>query len=141
MADNAENAAIGRFGYISDFDAAKLMARVEFPDKNNLVSDWLPVLVLNTLKSKDEVYLDVGEHVYCLMQGNGLETGVVVGAIYDAKNLPVVADKDIRAVTFEDGSVIKHNRKSGDLDISCTGNINIHADKNIKVTAARIDLN
>ena len=39
MDNNTENAAIGRFGYVSDFDAKRMMARVAFPDKNNLVSD------------------------------------------------------------------------------------------------------
>ena len=141
MSDNTENAAIGRFGYISDFDAKRMMARVAFPDKNNLVSDWLPVLILNAKLTRDEHYLDVGEHVYCLMQGNGLEAGVILGAVYDDANKPEIGDKDIRSVQFEDGSVIKHNRSTGTLDVYCTGDINITAKGNVKIIGARIDLN
>ena len=32
--------------------------------------------------SKDELHLDVGEYVYCNMMGNGLESGVVLCAVY-----------------------------------------------------------
>ena len=138
---NKEFGAIGRFGYVSDYDASRLMARVTFPDKNNLVSDWLPVIIPNSLKNKDEFYLDINEHVYCIMQGNGLEAGVIVGSLYDDGNKPVIKDKDIRAVTFSDGTVIKHNRKTGTLDVYCTGDINIIAKGNIKIMGARIDLN
>lgn len=142
MADkNSEGGAIGRFGYVSAYDPARHMARIQFPDKNNLVSDWLPVAVPNSKQNRDELHLDIGEHVYCSMSGNGLEVGVVLCSIYDDKNKPPVGDADIRVVTFGDGTVISCDRKKKKLDIDCRGEINIHADGNFKVTAARIDLN
>lgn len=139
--NNTEGGAIGRFGYVSAYDAKKHMARVQFPDKNNLVSDWLPVVVPNTKKNRDELHLDIGEHVYCILQGNGLEAGIILGSIYDDKNKPVVANENIRSVTFGDGTVIKYDRKSKLLDIHCVGDINIHADGKFKLTATKVDLN
>ena len=150
MADNYdESCAHGRFGYVSVYDRERHMARIQFPDKDNLVSAWLPVAIPNSLKNHDERHLDVGEHVYCNMMGNGLEAGVVICSIYDDKNKPVVHEQDIRAVTFADETQISYDRKNhllkvecvGDIEIHAKGHINIIADGNIKQQAARIDLN
>ena len=150
MADNYdESCAHGRFGYVSAYDPERHMAQIHFPDKDDLVSAWLPVAVQNSLKNHDERHLDVGEHVYCNMMGNGLEAGVVICSIYDDKNKPVVHEGDTRAVTFEDGTKISYDRKNhvlkveceGDIEIHAKGQINITAGGNIKQQAARIDLN
>lgn len=142
MADKYdESCSHGRFGYVSAYDAKRHMARIQFPDKDNLVSAWLPVAIPNSLKNKDEVHLDIGEHVYCSMMGSGLEVGVVIGSIYDDKNKPIVHDPDIRVITFEDGTQISYDRKNHKLEIYCVGDIEIKANGNIKIEAARIDLN
>ena len=141
MSMNTEQCAIIRYGYVSDYDAKRHMARVIFPDKDNLVSDWLPVLVHNALKNHDEVHVDIDEHVACLMLGNGIEAGLILGAIYDNENRPVKADNDIRSVKFSDGTSIIYDRKEHRLAIDCKGDIAIHATGNIKLTASRIDLN
>ncbi len=150
MSENStESGAHGRFGYVSAYDAKRHMARVEFPDKGGLVSAWLPVAVSNSKKNRDEYHLDVGEHVYCNMMGNGLEAGVVLCAVYDDKNKPPEGNEDIRKTTFEDGTEISYDRKNKLLEINCEGDVSIHAkgnititaDGNIKEQAARIDLN
>lgn len=112
-----EAAAMGRFGYVSAYDPARHMARVMFPDKGELVSAWLPVAVPNTKKDGDERPLDVGEHVYCNMLGNGLEVGIVLGAFWDDKNKPKRGDKDVRQVTFDDGAVVSYDRKEHRLTV------------------------
>ena len=155
--ESTESGAHGRFGYVSAYDPQKHMARIQFPDKENLVSEWLPVAVPNSKKNHDECHLDIGEHVYCNMMGNGLESGVVLCAIYDDKNKPLAGDGDIRKTTFEDGTEILYDRKNKLLEIKCEGdvkiqakgnitfkadgNITITADGNISEQAARIDLN
>ena len=142
MADNYdESCAHGRFGYVSAYDPKRHMARVQFPDKDNLVSSWLPVAVPNSKKNKDETHLDIGEHVFCSMMGNGLEAGVVICSIYDDTNKPPTGDADTRKVTFDDGTEVYYDRKNSKMTINCKGDIEIHADGNIKITAARIDLN
>ena len=139
-ADN-ESSSIARFGYVSAYDAKKHMAKVLFPDKDNLISGWLPVAVRNSLKNHDEHHFDIGEHVFCVMQGNGLESGCILCAVYDDTNKPPVSNQDKRAITFDDGTSIIYDRDNKKLLINCVGDIEIHADKNIKLTAERIDLN
>lgn len=147
--ENAEYSAVGRFGEVSDYDPKRHMARVKFPDKGDLVSAWLPVAVRNSKKNHDECHLDIGEHVYCNMMGNGLELGVVLCSVYDDTNKPPTGDKDTRKVKFEDGTEILYNRKNnlmkiqceGDIEIHAKGNITIKADGNIKEQASKIDLN
>ena len=142
MADNnTESGSLGRFGYVSAYDPVRHMARIQFPDKNNLVSAWLPVAVRNSAKNKDECHLDIGEHVYCSMMGNGLEAGVVLCSIFDDTNKPPAGDADIRKTTFGDGTEIIYDRKSKSLTINCVGDITINASGNMKLTAAKIDLN
>ena len=99
--ESTEAGAHGRFGYVSAYDPQKHMARIQFPDKGDLVSAWLPVAVLNSKKNHDECHLDVGEHVYCNMMGNGLESGVVLCAVYDDKNKPPEGNQDIRKTNLK----------------------------------------
>ena len=141
MNKNLEAGAIARFGYVSAYDPVRHMARVSFPDKDGLVSSWLPVVIPNSKKNHDELHLDINEHVFCIMLGNGLEAGAVIGAIYDNENKPPTGEQNTRKVTFEDGTEIFYNRKNHELKINCVGNIEIHADGNMKISAARIDLN
>ena len=146
---NNEASGVNRFGYVSDYDPKRHMARIVFPDKGDLVSDWLPVAISNSKNNKDEQHLDIGEHVFCSMLGNGLEAGVVLCSIYDDENKPETGDQDIRKVKFEDGTEISYDRKNKLLNVNCVGDIEIHAQGNItvsaggnmKFTAARIDLN
>ena len=139
--ENNESGSLGRFGYVSAYDSRRHMARIQFPDKGNLVSAWLPVAVTNSKKNKDECHLDIGEHVFCSMMGNGLEAGIVLCSLYDDTNKPPLGDADVRKVTFDDGTEVSYDRKNSKMNINCKGDIEIHADGNIKITAARIDLN
>lgn len=143
-----ENVSALRFGHVTEYDPARHMARVNFPDLG-ITSWWLPVLTSNTLKNHDEVHADIGEHAACLMSGEGAEIGVVLGAFYDDKNKPVIQDADIRSVIFEDGTKVTYNRKEhklliaveGDIEITASGNIDMTASGNMKLRASRIDLN
>ena len=132
---NNESGALGRFGYVSDYDPKRHMARIQFPDKDDLVSAWLPVAVSNSKKNRDECHLDIGEHVFCSMMGNGLEAGVVLCSIYDDTNKPPAGDADTRKVTFEDGTEILYDRKNKFLKVDCEGDIEIHAKGDITITA------
>ena len=129
-----------RFGRVKEYDKKRHMATVTFPDMG-IVSDWLPVLVPNSLRNHDELPLDKGEHVACIMAGTGTECGVILGAFYDDTNKPPVADENIRAVTFSDGTTITYDRKEHVMTVKCVGDITIEAAGNITLKAARIDLN
>lgn len=136
---NEQNSTL-RYGEITAYDPARHMARVNFPDLG-IISHWLPILTSNTQNTHFEHPLDSGEHVACIMAGTGTESGVILGAFHDDKNTPLVADKDTHAITFEDGTRITYSRSTHALKVECVGDIEIHAEGNIKLTAARIDLN
>lgn len=140
MQDSNTSPSTLRVGHVTEFNPETLCARVNFPELG-ITSYWLPLLVMNTLKTHDEYFLDEGEHVVCLMQGTGLESGFVLGAIYDAKNKPPVHDPDKRSVTFDDDTFITYDRKNHKLVIDCSGEIEINAKNHIVLNAARIDLN
>ena len=115
-----------RFGHVTEYDPSRHMARVNFPDLG-ITSYWLPILTHNTLKNHDETHLDIGEHVACMMSGQGAEMGVVLGAFYDDKNTPPVKDSNIRAVTFDDGVKILYHRQNHQLTIDSPEVIHISA--------------
>lgn len=113
-----------RFGHVTEYDAARHMARVNFPDLG-ITSYWLPVLVSNSLKNHDETHLDIGEHVACMMNG---EAGVILGAFYDDKNKPMIRNPEIRSVTFPDGTQITYDREQHSLEVLGPESISITAD-------------
>ena len=128
------------FGYVTEYDPQRHMAKVFFPDKN-IISSWLPVIIPNAIKNHDELHVDENEHVACLMLGNGLETGFIIGAIYDDTNKPPVGNNDIRVLKFEDDTIIQYDRRNHKMLIDVQGEIEISATGNIRVNGARIDLN
>lgn len=136
MIQTDEQAGILRYGTVSEYDPARHMARVNFPDLG-LTSYWLPVLLSNSLNTHFEAPLDPGEHVACLMAGTGTESGVILGAFHDDKNKPLLADKDTHAITFEDGSRVFYDRKNHVLSIDSTGNVQVRA-QNITLTGGNI---
>lgn len=110
ISQSEEGYARLRFGYVSDYDKSRHMARVIFPELDNIVSGWLQVIAEHTnrdymkdgkehvcichhsggaiVKHHDEYYLETGEHVACLMNGSGTENGIIIGCIYDDKVRP-----------------------------------------------------
>lgn len=100
-----------RVGRISAVYPERMTATVLFPDRSGLVSKELAIAQKNTLKNKDQVLPDPGEHVVCAFFGNGLSEGVVLNAIFDANNAPVVANGDVRLIAFENGASLFHDRK------------------------------
>ena len=131
-----------RVGKVVALDTAKHQARVIFEDKPATVSFWLDIIVRNTYKNKDYALPDIDEEVICLFLPNGNAQGFILGAVYNADDLPPVDDKDKRHVEFEDGSVIEYDRNThkltadlnGDIDITTTGSVNITAAQDVNVT-------
>lgn len=110
-----------RYGTISSIDADKGLARVQFGE-DEVVSDWLPVLVQKTMNDKYFYMPDVNEHVACLMEENG-ENGIILGAIYSQANAPgVVKGEGKSGVEYENGDIIEydHNGRILSMKIGTT---------------------
>lgn len=139
-----------RYGYVSDYDEQRHMARVRFPDMGDLISGWLCVGVMNSLKNHDEFALDIDEHVFCVLNGNGIEEGIILASIYDDKNKPENKNREQRYIKFSDGTEIYYDREnhellaknnSGSYIRMKDGEIEIHGENHVNITAPRIDLN
>ena len=134
-----------RVGVVSSVNPANGTARVAFNALDSVVSYDLPIITRGSKADKDYWIPDIDEQVLCLMQpdynGRGSCVGYIVGTFYSSVDSPAENNADVRAIKFSDGTVIKHDRATGDLDISVSGNININAKGNITVNGASINLN
>ncbi len=88
---------------------------------------------------------DVDEQVLCLflpnVSGRGVCDGFVIGTFYSSVDAPVENSGDVHAVKYGDGTIIKHDRRTGKLTINATGDIDIIAGGNVTINGQTINLN
>src|ERR1035437_1268202 len=92
--------------------------RVKFPDRGNLESYWLHVIVQNSQDNKRYHGPDRGEQVACIMDEYD-ENGFVLGAIFSKVDAPTgatTADDD--SMTYKDGTVIGYNRETHTVTVN-----------------------
>lgn len=123
MATDSRSRNMIRVGRVSSVHPSEMAVKVVFEDKDNLVSDRLPVLVRGSSKNRDYWLPDVGEQVCCLMLPNGHNAGICLGSFYSESSPPVIADAEKRRIDFSGGSFIEFDRTTGGLTIQCTGDI------------------
>jgi len=100
-------------GIVVAVDEQTARVRVQMPDLDGLVSNWLPVVHHKTQKDKAYWLPDIGEYVVVAFDEEGEHSdGYVIGAIYNDKDTPPVVSKDKFFVRFEDGTEIEYDRKS-----------------------------
>ncbi len=110
------NGVIFATGTVSAIDPVNVRARVRLPDHDNLRTWWLDVMQNNTYKNKDYCMPDIGEQVKVLMTPDGVE-GVILGAVYSGKDMPVISDPDKRRTDFADGAFVEYDRKNNAMAI------------------------
>jgi len=113
-------------GIVVAVDEQSVKVRVQFPDRDDLVSDWLPVLQDFCVGNQHYRLPDVDNQVACLMDDN-YEAGVVLGAIYSDADAPPVTSADIYYRRFKDGTVIQYDRAGHKLTADIKGAIDIKA--------------
>ncbi|HFH0413724.1 TPA: phage baseplate assembly protein V [Salmonella enterica subsp. diarizonae serovar 61:i:z] len=137
------NGVIFATGTVSAIDPANVRARVRLPDHDNLRTWWLDVMQNNTYRNKDYCMPDVGEQVKVLMTPDGVE-GVILGAVYSGKDMPVISDPDKRRTDFADGTFVEYDRKNNAmaiggaikmLTITTHSNITLQTDTQVTVIA------
>lgn len=127
-----------RFGKISDIDPAKCFARVKFTD-DEIVSDWLQIIVLGAISNQFFHIFDINEQVACLMDENS-EEGVIIGAVFNNNTQPSVSSKDILRVNFSDDSFIEYDRASHEYTIDVKGKINIKSEGETSIDAQMVSV-
>lgn len=127
-----------RIGEVSSVNEKDCTVKVVFQEfDNNLVSYDLPVMVKQSLVNKDYYLPDVNEQVICIFLATGLESGFVLGSLYNEEDKPLIANANKRSITFSDGAYIEYDREKHELNISAKtmnlkGDLNING--NIKAT-------
>jgi phage baseplate assembly protein V len=136
-----------RVGIVSAQNVATGRVRVTFPDRNQLQSWLLAVVVPKTQNDKAFWMPDIGDQVVCLMDEQD-EDGAVLGAIYSTVDAPpagMTADK--LHWTAKDGATFEYDRAAhalavalpsgGTLSITANGaTLAIDAAGNVTVQAA-----
>lgn len=120
-----------RYGIISEIDAAAGKARVHFND-DDIVSDWLPLIVPKAMEDSFSFMPDVNEHVACMMDEHS-EKGVVLGSIYSKDVKPNGGSPDKWRVRFKDGTVIEYDRSAHKLFADVKGQVEVKAQGAVKV--------
>ena len=117
-----------RRGIVVAVDEKTAKVRVEFPDLDNMVSDWLPVVVQKSQDDKFYWLPDIGEMVVVAFDEDGdFTTGYVLGAIYNSKDTVPVANRDKYVIRFQDGTTIEYDRKARKLTAVVNGDVEITA--------------
>jgi phage baseplate assembly protein gpV len=105
-----------RVGIVQAQDPAHAKVRVVFPDCDEMISWWLPVVFFKTQNDKAYWIPDIGEQVVCLMDLRD-EAGAVLGAIYSSADVPPVNSADKFHLAFKDGAHFDYDRVAHILDL------------------------
>ncbi len=110
-------------GIVCQVDSHLHRVKVKIPALDNLETDLLPFLTPNAGNNRFYCLPDVGELVAVLLDARG-EGGCVLGTMYNEKDLPPTQDGEMWGKWFNNNTLITHNRKNGEINISTQGNGN-----------------
>lgn len=127
------SSSVLRFGTIVAVDEQSGSARVQLGDADNMVSYPLRVLQSRTLKDQHQEMPDLGEHVACLFSGQGLEQGLMLGAVYSDSDACPGLPPHIWYRRFADGTVIQYDRESHKLYGEVRGEVDLTVEKDAKL--------
>ena len=126
MASTHDFTATLQFGIVSAVDEAGHNLRVKLPALENMETDWLPMLTPAAGGNQFYCLPDEGEQVVCILDAQG-ESGVVLGATYNAVDKPPASSKDKWVRRFKNGTTIEHDRTSGNVLVKTSGKVTIDA--------------
>lgn len=101
------------------------LVRVQYMDRQGLISYWLPVKQFGSRKTAHVYTPKIGDHVNVNMLCNGSEDGFVDGSFFNKKNPPPEVDIDTRHFLTEDGTIIEYREKDSTFNLNCVGPIAI----------------
>src|SRR5690606_14646915 len=101
-----------RVGQVNSVDPGKGTVRVLFEDKDNLISDDIPLLNFEYNMPK------VGDQVLCVFLGNGLDQGFCLGSFYSEISPPPANNKDIFMKKLDEDTKIEYNKQTKSLKVT-----------------------
>lgn len=111
-------------GIVSQVDSQRHQVRCIIPALEDLETAWLPFLTPNAGGNQFYCLPNVGELVAILLDAQG-ESGCVLGTIYNDQDPTPAQDNNIWMKKFSNGTVISHNRSTGDVLVQATGQVTI----------------
>lgn len=128
-----------KVGIVKNIDPSKAKVRVQFPDLDNMLSYWLPVVF--PFVSDDEAYYMpvINAQVVCLMDMN-METGCVIGQHYTDVEAPEINNENKFRIKFKDGTVIEYDKQTHNLMANVNGGAVIAAVTDISLGAPVVNI-
>jgi phage baseplate assembly protein V len=100
------------------------LVRVQYMDRQGLISYWLPVKQFGSRKTAHVYTPKIGDHVNVNMLCNGSEDGFIDGSFFNKKNPPPAGlDIDTRHFVTEDGTVIEYREIDSTFNLVGVGPI------------------
>lgn len=121
-----------QFGTVSAVDDTRHAVRVKLPALEDMETDWLPVLTLGAGGNRFYALPDVGGLAVCLLDARG-EGGVCLGVVYNDADPAPESDRNIWCKRFANGTVIRHDRSSGQLTVDTPGDVLVKAGGKVKI--------
>lgn len=128
-----------QFGIVSAVDEASHSLRVRIPVLDDMETDWLPMVTPAVGGNRFYSLPDVGELVVCLLDVRG-ENGCIIGAIYNAADKPPVSDQNKWVKRFTNGTVISHDRGSGEVVVETPGKVEIKAAQKVDIQSPQTEI-
>ncbi|OOF44037.1 phage baseplate protein [Rodentibacter trehalosifermentans] len=119
-------------GIVSQIDPKTHKVRCKIPALEDLETAWLSFLTPNAGGNQFYCLPDVGELVALLLDSKG-EGGCVLGAIYNEQDPTPVQDSNIWMKKFSNGTVIKHDHRSGNIEVSAVGDVLIKSPSKVTI--------
>lgn len=114
-----------KFGNICNIKAFR--ARVELKDEDNFITEFLPILVSNSLGDDENTSIIIKTPVAILLDNNG--DGVILGAIHTDENPPVEINNNKKYLYFSDGTKLEYDKENHILKADVKGEAYIKANK------------
>lgn len=129
----AASSAVLRFGTVVGVDETSGSARVQLGDADNMVSYSLRVRQSRTLKDQHQEMPDLGEHVACLFSGQGLEQGLVLGAVYSDADACPGLPPHVWYRKFADGTEVMYDREEHKLSGTVKGEVDLTVEQDTRL--------
>lgn len=120
-------------GIVSQIDPATHRIKATIPAMEEFETPWLPFITLNAGGNQFYALPDVGELVAMVLDARG-ENGYVLGTIYNEQDPVPVKAPHMWLHKFSNGTVISHNRQTGDVVVSTSGKVSVTANI-VEITA------
>lgn len=129
-----------RNGIVEKTDAQTARIKVRFPDMDNIISDWLPVIMPCAYQDRFYSLPLEKAQVVCIMDEN-FEEGYVLGSIYSEADPTPISDLNKVYMEFKDGSKIFYDKENHKLNTEINGSIEAVSSDEISLSAPEVNIN